>query len=499
MSLRKLAGETAIYGLNSIVGRVLNFVLVPLYTSVFEPSEYSVVINLLSFAGIALVFFTHRMELAYFRFGTENQEEEHRSFNAAIFSVIFTTALLGILSLFFSNSIVNLLGYLEYNYLFRLLAILIIIDALSEIPYAKLRLEQRPIRFATIRLTSIFINIGLNLFFLLFCPYALQSESWSFLHPLFNLVYHEEWLLAYIFISTLIGNGIAFLLLSPTLLRIRWREFDPVIWKKMFRYALPLVVVGISYLLNETFDRLVMPKLLSGTLEENKVQLGIYGACYKLTMFLTLFTQAFRYGAEPFFFRQKTAENAKEIYANVAKFFSIIGAVGFLSVLLYLDILKPIFLKKEIYWEGIAVVPILLLANLFLGIYYNLSIWYKLTDQTRWGAYISVFGAIITISLNIIFMPIYGYMAAAWITFLCYFLMMSASYWLGQRKYPVPYEVGKIVLYIVAAVAMYGLSLWVRPSLNENLWGILGVNTLILVLYLSFIYEREKKAVRQFF
>lgn len=499
MSLKKLAGETAIYGLSSIVGRLLNFLLVPLYTSTLPPGEYSIVLGLLPFAGIVMVFFTHRMELAYFRFGTENQQEEHRSFNAAILSVIFSTAILGLLALVFSNSISGLLGYLDYSHLFRLLMITVIIDALSEIPYAKLRLEQRPIRFAAIRLTTIGLNIGLNLFFFLFCPYALASEAWSFLHPFLSLIYHEEALVAYIFISNLIGNSIGFLLLSPTLLHIRRREFDPAIWKKMFRYALPLLVVGISYLLNETFDRLAMPRLLSGTLEENKDQLGIYGACYKLTMFLTLFTQAFRYGAEPFFFRQKTAENAKEIYANVAKFFSIIGAVGFLSVLLYLDILKPLFLRKEIYWEGIGVVPILLLANLFLGIYYNLSIWYKLTDQTKWGAYISIFGAILTVGLNVIFLPIYGYIAAAWITFLCYFMMMAFSYWLGQRKYPVPYEVGKITLYIIVAVAMYGLSEWVRPSLNENLLGILGVNTLILLLYLSIIYGQEKRAIRQFF
>ncbi|MEM8526974.1 MAG: polysaccharide biosynthesis C-terminal domain-containing protein [Bacteroidota bacterium] len=499
MSLKKLAGETAIYGLSSIVGRILNFVLVPLYTAALPPGDYSIVLNLFPFAGIVMVFFTHRMELAYFRFGTENQQEEHRSFNAAIFSVIFSTAILGLLALVFSSTISGWLGYLEYSNLFRILMVIVIIDALSEIPYAKLRLEQRPIRFATIRLTTIGLNIGLNLFFLLFCPYALQSDAWSFLHPFLNLVYNEEALVAYIFISNLIGNSIGFLLLSPTLFRIRWREFDLAIWKKMFRYALPLLVVGISYLLNETFDRLAMPRLLAGTLEENKIQLGIYGACYKLTMFLTLFTQAFRYGAEPFFFRQKTAENAKEIYANVAKFFSIIGAIGFLSVLLYLDILKPLFLRQEIYWEGIGVVPILLLANLFLGIYYNLSIWYKLTDQTKWGAYISIFGAVLTVVLNIIFLPIFGYFAAAWITFLCYFMMMVVSYWLGQRKYSVPYEVRKITFYIVVAVAMYGLSEWVRSSLNENLWGILGVNTLILLLYLSFIYEREKKAIRQFF
>ncbi|MEM6698422.1 MAG: polysaccharide biosynthesis protein, partial [Bacteroidota bacterium] len=223
MSLKKLAGETAIYGLSSIVGRILNFVLVPLYTAALPPEDYSVALGLFPFAGIVMVFFTHRMELAYFRFGTENEQEEHRSFNAAIFSVIFSTAILGLLALVFSDSISGVLGYLDYSHLFQILMIIVVIDALSEIPYAKLRLEQRPIRFALIKLITISLTIGLNLFFFLFCPYALGTDAWSFSHPFLSLIYYEEALVAYIFIANLVGNSVGFLLLSPTLFRIRWK------------------------------------------------------------------------------------------------------------------------------------------------------------------------------------------------------------------------------------------------------------------------------------
>ncbi|MEL6942163.1 MAG: oligosaccharide flippase family protein, partial [Bacteroidota bacterium] len=259
MSLKKLAGETAIYGVSSIVGRLLNFLLVPLYTDVFPTGEYGIVSHLFAIGAMTMVFFTYRMELAYFRFGTENKEEEHQSFNAAALSIAITTLFFGIILFAFAPFIANTFGYANYDYLVRLLICIIMIDAICEIPYAKLRLEQRPIRFASIRLSAILIALGLNLFFLLFCPYALQSDSWSFLHSFLELIYYDEFKLAYIFISNLIGNSIALLLLSSTLFSIRIRDFSSDTWRKMFNYALPLVVVGIAYLMNETFDRVMMP------------------------------------------------------------------------------------------------------------------------------------------------------------------------------------------------------------------------------------------------
>ncbi|MEM9849657.1 MAG: polysaccharide biosynthesis C-terminal domain-containing protein, partial [Bacteroidota bacterium] len=253
----------------------------------------------------------------------------------------------------------------------------------------------------------------------------------------------------------------------------------------------------VAHILNEAFDRLIMPELLTGTAEENEIQLGIYGACYKLTMFMTLFTQAFRYGAEPFFFRQRTADNAGQIYAQVAKYFAIIGAIGFLAVLLYLDLFKQIV--GDEYWVGLNIVPILLLANLFLGLYYNSSIWYKLIDETKWGAYISIFGATITILLNIILLPRIGYIGAAWATLACYFSMLTISYFLGQIKYPIPYAVGRISSYLLFAIFLYGISTWIRPFLSEKLFLILGVNSALFLFYLLIVGLLERKELRSTF
>lgn len=499
MSIRKLASETVIYGITSIFGRFLYFLLTPLYANVFKEvfskEEYGVMTHLFSIISIALVFFTYRIESAYFRFGATDKTEESRAFNTAGLSVIVTTLFLAVVLLPFSNTLADLLNYGEYSYLIRFAFGILIVDALSEIPYAKLRLEQRPVRFATIRLTGILINLGLNLFFILFCPYALQSESWSALHPLLSRIYAEEYLLVYPFVANLIGNSVALLLLLPTMTRIRWTQFDLSYWKRMMQYAFPLIIVGASYVLNETFDRFVMRYWLVGSDDYRWEQIGIYGACYKFAMFLTLFTQAFRYGAEPFFFREQNQENAREIYAKVAKYFAIISAIGFLMIMLYLDILK-LFIVGDEYWVGLKIVPIILLANLCLGIYYNLSVWYKLTDLTKWGAVISVIGAIITVVLNYLLLPIYGYIGAAWTTLICYATMLIVSYFLGKRHYAIPYEVGAILGYIALAIGAYLLSEWLQQFTNDKLWQNLVLNTIILLGYLSVLFWRERAEIR---
>jgi O-antigen/teichoic acid export membrane protein len=499
MSIKKFASETVIYGVSTIVARFLYFLLTPLYTDVivevFSKEEYGRLSNIFSFMGLAMVFLTYRMELAYFRFGAESKTQENTAFHTSALTISVTTILIAALLFPFTEQIANWLEYGDYVHLIRLALGIIIVDALSEIPYAKLRLDQRPIRFASIRLTGTLINLLLNLFFILFCPYALQHEAWSFLHPFVETVYHEEHLLAYVFVANLIGNGISLLLLSPTLLRIRLSQFDPQLWRQMLQYAVPMVLVGISYIFNEMFDRMIMPYWLTGTTEENLEQVGIYSACYKFAIFLTLFTMAFRYGAEPFFFRQKNENNAQLIYAKVAKYFAIISALGFLVVLLYLDLLKQVIVGEE-YWVGLKIVPIILLANLFLGLYYNLSVWYKVTDLTRWGAYISVIGATLTITLNYLFLPKFGYMAAAWTTFFCYLLMLILSYLIGRKKYPVPYEVGRIVGYILFAMALYALSVAGKQYWLEALWQQLLLNTVLLFIYCLLIFYKERAAFR---
>ncbi len=491
MSIKKLASETAIYGVSSILGRILNFALVPLYTGIFAPSEYGIVTQLFAIVAFSMVFFTYRMEVAYFRFGTDKSLDRKVTFNTGFSSIALSTVILVVLATSLAPYFISSYNLVDYKAFVYLCIGIICLDTLSELPYAELRLKGRPIRFASIRLTNIFINLGLNLFFLKFCPWALESEALQFLHPFINTVYSPEIGIGYIFISTFIASLIAFLLLSPTFKQYRFM-LDLVLWKNMMRYVLPLVIVGFAYLINEMLDKLLLERLLTGTVEENKAAVGIYGANYKLAILISLFTQAFRYGAEPFFFRNKNQKNAKVLYAIVAKYFLIFGLIGFLVVTLYLDLFKHL-LRNEAYWEGLKIVPIVLVANVLAGLYYNFSVWYKLIDKTEWGAYISVGGALITIALNIWWIPILGYMGSAWATLICYTFMTLACYLLGQKYYPIPYAIWRMGLYLLVAVGVYVLSEWINPG---GLIATLGMNTLLLLLYLSFIYMQEEKSLR---
>lgn len=491
MSLKKLASETAIYGVSSILGRILNFSLVPLYTGIFPKGEYGKVSILFSAIAFLMVFFTYRMEVAYFRFGTDKSLNRRDIFNTSLSSLMISTLIFGLLFLFLSPFFATFYSLQDYQIYIYLCVGIICLDTLCELPYAELRLSGRPIRFAAIRLANIFVNLGLNLFFLLFCPWAIENNAFQFLHPLIDLVYSPSIGIGYIFISTFVASLVSLLLLSPTFKQYQL-FFDKILWKKMLGYVLPLVIVGFAYLINETLDKLLIPKLYSGTKEEAEAALGAYAANYKLAVLIALFTQAFRYGAEPFFFRNKNAENAQKLYAVVAKYFLIFGLVGFLVVTLYLDIFKHLFIRNEEYWEGIKIVPIILLANVLAGLYYNFSVWYKLIDKTQWGAYISVGGAIITIALNIWWIPIIGYMGSAWATLICYTTMTVACYFIGKRYYPVPYPIFSMIGYLVLAVVIYLFSEFIR---GENLVVILGMNTLLLLVYLGIIYLLERKKI----
>ena len=499
MSLKKLASETAIYGVSSILGRLIGFVLVPYYTSLFSTAEYGVVTLLFSGIAFAMVVYTYRMELAYFRFGTDKSEDRKKVFNVSLSSIVLTT--LGLSLLFF------LLApyYAEFqkipdkiNLVYFALGI-IAIDVLNEIPKAKLRLDGRPIRFAVIQLTNIFVMLGLVFFFLKYCPLILESDNLFFLHGFIQKIYDPNFSIGYIFLANIIASGIVFLLLLP-----EWKNFKLLInkelWSKMMNYSLPMVVVGISYVINELFDRNFMTQLMEGTEEFKKSQLGIYGANYKLAMILALFTQAFRYGAEPFFFKQKDKKEAYQSYADVAKYFFIIGLFGFLFITLYLDIFKQIFLRNEAYWSGIAVVPILLIANLFSGMYYNFSVWYKITDRTKFGAYISVTGAVITILLNIWWIPIFGFMGSAWATLICYGLMMFLAYYFGKKYLPMPYQIGKMFAYLILGIGVYFLSIWLNQTLGTNQLTYFFLNSFLLIGFMGilWIFERNdlKKALK---
>jgi O-antigen/teichoic acid export membrane protein len=493
MSIRKLAGETAVYGLSSILGRLLYFLLLPLYVRVFSPSDYGIVADLFSFVGLMLIFFTYRFETAYFRYGSDTHTCREQVYSTALISIAASSVVLACLLWFFQHPLSELFRYPEYAHLIGYSAWILALDALSELPLSRLRLESRPMIFAGIRLANIGINIGANLFFLVLCPYWVANQQMVWLT---EILYNPELGIGYIFISNLLASGVQLLMLLPWILDIRF-QFSPSLWRKMMLYSLPLIVVGISYAINELLDRKIMIWLLPGTIAENKISLGAYAACYKLTMIMALFTQAFRYGAEPFFFRQKNANNAPEIYARVAHYYGIAAVGGSLFTLLFLDGIKLILHPD--YWLALGIIPILLLANLMNGLYYNVSVWYRLIDKTMMGAWIALSGAIATIVLNLWLLPIAGYYGAAWATFFCYAWMLIICYFLGKRYYPVPYRIKDFFIYFIFAAMLYGL--FVLSNLNENLPLIfqLLVSSAFMLLFIILIIVKEKVPIRQLF
>jgi O-antigen/teichoic acid export membrane protein len=371
--LKKLAGETAIYGLSSIVGRLLNYLLTPLYTRIFLQSEYGIVNELYAYTGFLMVLYIFRMETAFFRFGTP-EEDRKEAFSTSFWSVLGSAGLFSLLILVFANPITNWLEYApEQSVFVTMFGLILAFDTLAEIPLARLRLEHKAKRFALVRLVGITLNIGFNLFFLLLCPWLLKEGiATGFIEK----IYHREFGVGYIFLSNLIASTSVLLLLLPELRKVEW-HFAPKLWKTMFLYAAPLILASMAGIVNEMLDRVLLKHLLPGDAKENLAQVGVYSASYKLAMLMSLITQAFRYAAEPFFFANAKHQDAKNLYADVTKYFTIFGAATLLGVMLYLDVLKHLIGPD--FWGGLHVVPILLFANLFLGLYYNVSIWYKLT------------------------------------------------------------------------------------------------------------------------
>ncbi len=454
---KKLAGHTAIYGLSTVVGRLLNYLLTPYLTRRFATSEYGVVTDLYSFVGFMMVVFTYGMETAFFRY-IKDAKDPHRVYSTAMISIAGTTLALGALMILFLQPLGNLLLYPDKLSLILCVIFILIFDAMVAIPFAYLRYTERPIKFSVIRIINICVFVGLILFFLKVCPALLeQGHTWV------NHVYNPELGVAYVFIANLVASIVTFFLLLPEILKIRW-QFDPQLWKTMLIYALPLVIVGFSGSINELLDRFILKYLLPGSFEANMGEVGIYGAVYKLSILMSLFTQAFRMGAEPFFFAQSNNKDAKDIYALSMKYFVIVGCFIFMGVVLFIDIFQY-FIGQD-FRVGLKVVPVLLLANLFLGIYYNLSIWYKLTNNTLIGAGISLTGAFITVVLNIILIPIFSYVGSAWTTLICYVLMVIISYYLCQRKFPIPYPTRRILTYIGVALGIVLLEIFLISTLS---------------------------------
>ena len=456
--LKKLASQTAIYGLSSVVGRLLNYLLVPLYTRYFLPAEYGVVTELYAYVAFLVVLLTYGMETAFFRFS--KKEETTKVYSTTLISLLISSVVFVGLIFLNSSAISEWLGYANHPEYIQFFALIIGMDAVASISFAKLREQDKAMRFAFIRIVNIMINIGLNLYFIVY----------------------QEYGIAYIFIANLVASVITLLMLFPQMIGSSW-VFDKKLWKKMMIYALPLLIAGLAGMTNETIDRILLKHLLPNT-DIADSELGLYGAFYKLSIIMILFIQTFRFAAEPFFFAQEKEGNSRKIYADVLKYFTIIMAFIFLSITIFYDVIKG-FLGSEYHDErGFLVVSILLLANLFLGIYYNLSIWYKLTEKTKYGAYLSIFGAIITLSLNFTLIPVLGFVGCAWATLVCYFSMTVASYYLGKRHFSVPYQVKRIALYLFGMLCVYFCIYFT----NLNMW----INSLFLLGFIIFVYRLEK-------
>jgi O-antigen/teichoic acid export membrane protein len=489
-SLKNLASQTAVYGLSSIVGRTINYLLVPIYTRVFIAGEYGVVTEMYAYVSFLAIVFTYGLETAFFRY-SEKEKGNPLVYSTSLISIISTSLFFAAVIILFAPQISDSLSTGESVH--RILpkyiswfALVLAFDSITAIPFARLRQQGRPMRFALIKMVNIGTNVGGNIFFLLICPRLMDSP----LHDIISKIYYPEFGVGYVFVVNLIASVVTLLCLSPEIFSIKFKV-DLALWKSMIIYALPLMVAGFAGMINETFDRILLPRLVPDKTTAHE-QLGIYGACYKLSILMTLFVQTFRYAAEPFFFSQSSKENAKEVYAQVMHYFVMVCAFIFLVILMYLDLVKYLIGKE--YRTGLAVVPILLMANLCLGVYFNLSIWYRLTGKTIWGAWLSIFGAVITLALNFWLIPIMGYMGAAWATLACYASMMILSYVLGQKYYPVNYPVRSFFYYIFSALIFYAISEYIKKDYGLNESTMLFVNTAFVLAFaaMAFVFERRK-------
>jgi len=490
-SIKKLAGQTVWYGLSSIAARFINYLLTPLLTySLAKTSDYGKMGLIYSAIPILNVIFTYGFETAYFRFSSRG-ENKKTIYNTAALSLFFSTILFTAFLWMNQSSFGHITGLDNYPQIIQLSIFVIALDALSTIPFARLRQEERPLKFAFVKIAGILLNILFTWFFIVYCPrQLLLNPGSSWINNVYNANTNP---IVYVVLANVIQSAVTLLLLGKEIITIRL-HFNISLWKQMMIYSLPLVIAGMGGMVNETFDRLMLRWWLPGEPVYREEQVGIYNACYKLSILVTLFIQAFRMGAEPFFFKQAESENPQRVYARVMKFFVIIISIMFLAVALYMPVWKHFIGPK--YWEGLKVVPILLLANMFLGIYYNLSIWYKLGHKTMAGAWITLVGAGITIVINYLFIPHFSYMACAWATFTCYASMMVVSFVWGQKKYPIPYAWKKLLTYMVIVVLLFFIHKAITLLYAHEGFS-LGLATLLFAAFIWFIVLIERKELRQ--
>ena len=496
--LKKLAGQTALYGLSSMIGRAINFLLVPVYTSLLLPAEYGIVTELYAYAAFFNILYLFGMETTYFRFANKEGADESHIFNHVNTQVLFGGFIISAIVFLVSPQIASHLSIgnadktaADFTAYIYYIILILFTDAALSIAFARLRMRNKAFWFASVKLMNIGVTVLLNIILLWGIPLLLQSNSVTEETKQFILRWYDpNDLVSYIFISNLVANllQLPFLLKAFTGFKFVW---DTYLYKPMLVYALPLMVMGMAGMINEMLDRLILRELLPDDFYPGSSKLhalGVYGACYKLSMFMTLAIQAFRYAAEPFFFSRAADRNSPQLFADIMKWFVLVCLIIFLGVSLNMEIVKHFLGNK--FWAGLAIVPILLLANLFLGVYYNLAIWFKLTDKTYWGIYISLFGATITVVGNIVLIPLLGYMGAAYVTLFCYASMAICSYLLGHKYYPIPYQIMKIGIWILSATILVYLSTYIHVV---SIAGNLLINNSVIIVWLGIILLLEKR------
>lgn len=475
--LKKLLGQTAVYGLSSILGRTLNYLLVPLYTSVFEkhPEEYGVVSQLYAFVAFLMILLTFGMETTYFRF-IQDSDNRKQVFQNSFLTVVLLNVLFFAGLLFLNNDIANALLFTEHPEYIILMGAIVVIDATSSLPLAKLRAEEKAREFAIIQFSSIGVNIILNLVLLYFFVDPEAPAKGVF----------------YILMANLASSLVKPIMLRKDFFGIQVK-IDVSLLRKMLVYAIPIVIAGFAGIINEVIDRIMLKQMLYDpangyTAKMADAEIGIYSACYKLAMLVTILLQAYRYAAEPFFFNQMKNQDRNKLYVKLMNYFVAIVCLVFLVVSLNLDIFK-FFISNETFWKGLPIVPVLLLANVFLGVYFNQSIWYKLTNQTKYGAYISIMGALLTIGINYLFIPKYGFVASAWATLIVYAFQMVVSYFWGQKHFPIKYNLRKFFLYLGLSILIYFIS--TRIPYGDHVVIKFALNNLLIIFFVYVVLSIE--------
>jgi len=477
--MKKLAKETAMYGVSSILGKFLNWMMVPLYTYVLASSaDYGIVTNLYAWTALLLVMLTYGMETGFLRFANKNKEEVGKVYSTTLIAVGTTSTIFALCCIIFSHPIANAMGYANHPEFIAMLGTVVALDAFGCIPYVYLRFKNRPVRFVALNLFAIFVNIFFNIFFLVVCPWLMVKAP-----DLISWFYNPTYGVGYVFIANIFSTALVTIALLFDVFVVKF-EFDKALLKKMLQYSLPLVVLGIAGIMNQTLDKILFPFLMDG--KRGASELGIYGATSKIALVMTMFTQAFRYSYEPFIFAQKKDKNSLETYADAMKYYILIALFIFLGMVLYMDIFKYVIQRS--YWVGLKVVPIVMFSFIFQGIFFNLSLWYKLTDKTYFGALFSVLGTIIIVAMNVILVPVYSYMGCAWAALACYFVIMLISYYYGQKHMPIKYDLKTIGLYTLVTILLYGISTFINtPSTILNI----GLKSILMVAYLVLLVKRD--------